>query len=494
MLLNPVSLVILTASILHNGINVVLCDSAYKEMLDRQVLHFVDKSNLLVEFFKQEEWPYFFVTCPGRFGKTTNLDMIELFAQIEVDENGKEKPWNETEAYNIFSQMNIAQHNDVFIKHLARYPVIRLDLKFDSIDNQTDEQMMVHIRDNLKQTFEKYRWLLDKALAPVNESDPTRYQLRNEYVAFLKKGLDGTLMRPDIQQSFYRLARILFEYFDQRKVIILVDNYDSAAVHSLSTHQSHTAIFYEWIHEFFTNGFKHGQKYIQYGLITGTCSVSFYSAVREDIDNIWHHPFLEGHAFDGFCGFLEDEVTQVFDKYQCEEQERTDVRKYYNGYFTISGKYIYDPHSFTRYFQSMNRELKNYWPRYARGEHMIEKFLNFYGEFDLLKKSLDGVQTNVTIWGSYDSDALAVFGFLRGLEYKQYFYDEDDCLRKLFTFTLENGYLSYGPKQRWFTTPNEQTRQTVSELLDAFVEQEGMPSTHLPCSYTLDMSFYPFNR
>lgn len=484
---------ILTGSLLNHNIGSVKCNSGYKALLNREVLYFVDKSNLLVEFFKQEEWPYTFVTCPGRFGKSTMLDMIESFAQIEVDENGKEKPWNETEAYDIFSKMNIAKNQDVFTKHLARYPVIRLDLKFDTIDNHTDEQMMVHVRDNLKQTFEKYRWLLDKALAPVNESDPERYQLRNEYVSFLKKGLDGSMMRPDIQQSFYRLARILFEYFDQRKVIILVDNYDSAAVHSLSTHKSHTAIFYEWIHEFFTNGFKHGKKYIQYGLITGTCSVSFYSAVYEDIDNIWHHPFLEGHDFDGFCGFLEDEVVPVFEKYQCDEKERAEVKKYYNGYTTISGKSIYDPYSFCRYFQSMDRELRNYWPMYERGENMIEKFINFYGEYNLLKKSLDGVQTNVTIWGSYDSDALAVFAFLRGLEYKQYFYDIDDCLRKLFTFTLEQGYLSYGAKQRWFISPNEQTRQTVSQLLDRFVEEQGMPSTNLPCSYTLDMSFFPFN-
>ncbi|KAL6951875.1 hypothetical protein U1Q18_048629 [Sarracenia purpurea var. burkii] len=96
--------------------------------------YFVDKTLLLRELFKNDGPDYNYISYPSKFGKTVTLQMIKTFAQIEVSKRRDHLNWTETKAYQLFKDLKIARHKDVFENHMARYAVIHFDLRLDLED------------------------------------------------------------------------------------------------------------------------------------------------------------------------------------------------------------------------------------------------------------------------------------------------------------------------------------------------------------------------
>jgi len=84
---------------------------------------FLDKMFLIAEFLENNAHVSL-VLQPRRFGKTTNLTMLERFFAIPIH------PDNEDHCKDLFKDtMLIKQHPDLFCDHFCKYPVIYLSLK-----------------------------------------------------------------------------------------------------------------------------------------------------------------------------------------------------------------------------------------------------------------------------------------------------------------------------------------------------------------------------
>ncbi|CAG8673254.1 5009_t:CDS:2, partial [Paraglomus brasilianum] len=109
-------------SVLHKGDGLPIGDSNFENIV-RENRTFLDKTFLIAEFLENNA-RVSLVLRPRRFGKTTNLTMLERFFAIPLH------PDNEDHRKDLFKDtMLMKQHPDLFHEHFCRYPVIYLSLK-----------------------------------------------------------------------------------------------------------------------------------------------------------------------------------------------------------------------------------------------------------------------------------------------------------------------------------------------------------------------------
>ena len=84
---------------------------------------FVDKTLLIKEWIESQESSVL-ITRPRRWGKTMNLDMLEYFFSIPVDEEGKLIESELQAKREFFSKLKIGKYPNILDDHLGKYPVI----------------------------------------------------------------------------------------------------------------------------------------------------------------------------------------------------------------------------------------------------------------------------------------------------------------------------------------------------------------------------------
>ena len=120
---------------------------------------FVDKTLMLRDIFNSSS--HLLITAPPRFGKSTNIDMVRRFLEINVDSSGTRKPVHTTENYKLFKENNldICRHDEFFNKHFGNYPVINTDWK--ALSRASDFCSMIDIfRTIIFETFSLHNYLL----------------------------------------------------------------------------------------------------------------------------------------------------------------------------------------------------------------------------------------------------------------------------------------------------------------------------------------------
>ena len=108
---------------------------------------FVDKSMFIKEFLEASSGKVVLITRPRRWGKSLNMDMLQRFLSIEVDEQGAPIPQEESLNRKLFvggevvigprtgkvkqlAPLKIAQQcPDIVTEYQGQYPVISLGLK-----------------------------------------------------------------------------------------------------------------------------------------------------------------------------------------------------------------------------------------------------------------------------------------------------------------------------------------------------------------------------
>ena len=90
---------------------------------------FVDKT-LLIKDFLEIKCEVALITCPRRFGKSTNMNMVLNFLKINVDNAGIVIDRRLTNNYKLFNSeyknglLNIADHKEIMDNYLASFPVV----------------------------------------------------------------------------------------------------------------------------------------------------------------------------------------------------------------------------------------------------------------------------------------------------------------------------------------------------------------------------------
>ena len=360
------------------------------ERIIKDGYYYVDKS-LLIEKMLENRTPVTLFTRPRRFGKTLNMSMIKYFFDV------KNKDENKT----LFENLKISDSK--YMSEQGKYPVIFISLK--DLKADTWEMCRLEIKKVISKLYREFQYITDK----MDEDDKEIYNsIKNR-----KNDID-------LNTSLELLSDFLCEYYG-KKVIVLIDEYDSPIINAFDKGYYNEAI--EFFQVFYSSALKTNDS-LKYGILTGITRI-IKEGIFSGLNNLYVNTVLSKNYAEYF-GFLESEVIEMLDyfnmKYKIEE-----ARSWYNGYL-FGNEQIYNPWSIVNYLRE--KEIKSYWANIS-GNMLLGNMLDNVGEsvYTDLKKFTDGESIE-----KYISDGTTIKSLL----------SNDDEIWQLF---LYSGYLTKAEKQ-----------------------------------------------
>ncbi|MEO1300915.1 MAG: AAA family ATPase, partial [Bacteroidota bacterium] len=130
---------------------------------------FVDKSLFIQEFLEGSVGKVTLITRPRRWGKTMNMDMLQRFLAIEVDEQGNPLPREQCHNHKLFVGGEVAlefgeskmlkplkiTNYPALMKRQGQYPVISIGFK--DVTSSTYESIEIKIRTQIGRLYRHHR-------------------------------------------------------------------------------------------------------------------------------------------------------------------------------------------------------------------------------------------------------------------------------------------------------------------------------------------------
>ena len=370
------------------------------ERIIKDGYYYVDKS-LLIEKMLENRTPVTLFTRPRRFGKTLNMSMLKYFFDIE----------NKEENRRLFENLKISDSK--YMSEQGKYPVIFISLK--DLKADTWEKTFERLKELISDLYAEFESMREK----MNKRDKMKF----DRIFFEKENTDYA-------SSLKLLSNYLYKYYG-KKVIVLIDEYDSPIINAFDKGYYNEAI--EFFQVFYSSALKTNDS-LKYGILTGITRI-IKEGIFSGLNNLYVNTVLSKNYAEYF-GLLESEVIEMLDyfnmKYKIEE-----VRSWYNGYL-FGNEQIYNPWSIVNYLRE--KEIKSYWANVS-GNTLLENMLDNAGEsvYADLKKFTDGESIE-----KYISDGTTIKSLL----------SSNDEIWQLF---LYSGYLTKAEEQMEIDVMSEYT-------------------------------------
>ena len=280
----------------------------YKEVRIDQF--FVDKSKLIDELIPAlgKRNRYFCITRPRRFGKTVMANMVGAFFGKAQD------------AAELFAGLAVSKSKE-YTSHLYKHDVIYIDFSRVPRDCKSYSQYIKRIQDGMNQD--------------LIEAYPN--------------------LQIDISDSVWDILQEVFEE-TRNKFIFVIDEWD-AVFHMpfISSEEQKDYLL-------FLKNLLKDQVYVELAYMTGVLPIAKYSSGSE-LNMFMEYDMATSKRFSEYFGFLDYEVDNLYERYQKEIIEpeifREDLRVWYDGYYTVLGKRLYNPCSIV--CALADNELASYW-------------------------------------------------------------------------------------------------------------------------------------
>ena len=370
------------------------------ERIIKDGYYYVDKS-LLIEKILENRTPVTLFTRPRRFGKTLNMSMLKYFFDIE----------NKEENRKLFENLKISDSK--YMSEQGKYPVIFISLK--DLKADTWEKTFERLKELISDLYAEFESMREK----MNKRDKMKF----DRIFFEKENTDYA-------SSLKLLSNYLYKYYG-KKVIVLIDEYDSPIINAFDKGYYNEAI--EFFQVFYSSALKTNDS-LKYGILTGITRI-IKEGIFSGLNNLYVNTVLSKNYAEYF-GLLESEVIEMLDyfnmKYKIEE-----VRSWYNGYL-FGNEQIYNPWSIVNYLRE--KEIKSYWANVS-GNTLLENMLDNAGEsiYADLKRFTDGESIE-----KYISDGTTIKSLL----------SSNDEIWQLF---LYSGYLTKAEEQMEIDVTSEYT-------------------------------------
>ncbi|MEN0016304.1 MAG: AAA family ATPase, partial [Bacteroidota bacterium] len=279
--------------------------------------------------------------------KSLNMDMLNRFLAIEVDEQGNPLPQAQCRNHNLFTGGEIALEFDeskvlkplkisnypALMKHQGQHPVISIGFK--DVTGSSYEEIETKIKRQISRLYIEHRYL--RKYLSNEETLLEDVQKRKLYRYYTEK-----FNREDVEDSLYFLSQLLSKHFG-KDVYILMDEYDTPLNNAFIELKGKPKEFNEVLklfRELLGNTFK-SNPYLKRGLITGILRVA-KASLFSSINNVQEHTLLD-EQFATSYGFTQQEVNELFD--QVPTSTTLDhVKRWYNGY-KFGTEVLYNPWS-----------------------------------------------------------------------------------------------------------------------------------------------------
>ena len=348
---------------------------------------YVDKTDLIREWWQGGD-AVTLITRPRRFGKTLNMSMLNCFFS--------NKYANRPELFEGLKVWEVPALRE----QQGKWPVIFLS--FAGIKGQT-----------MRSTLAQMKSILSKLFA----SFPELYQYEsfeaNERKSLLKIDED---MSDDTAAMSLNLLSFLLEKLYQKKVIILLDEYDTPLQEAyVNGYWDELVAFTRTM---FNNAFKTNPS-LERGIMTGITRVSKES-IFSDLNNLDVVTTTSDKYATAF-GFTEEEVFASLEQQGFGEAEKLEVKRWYDGFIFGSVKDIYNPWSVTNFLDK--GKLDTYWAN-TSGNGLIGKLLRtgepeIKSQFEILLKggNVTAPVDEQIIYNQLDTNPDAVWSLLLATGY-----------------------------------------------------------------------------
>ena len=309
--------------------------SDFKTIIEEKY-YYADKTDMIGDILDDRAMVTLF-TRPRRFGKTLNMSMMKYFFEIENTEENKK----------LFDGLAIS--NKEYMKEQGQYPVIFIS--FRNIEEENWEDCYFEIKNIISRTYNEFEFLR----GTLNQSELAEFDS-----IWLKKE------KADWKGSLKNLTRYLYKYYDRKKVVVLIDEYDTPII------QSYQEKYYKKLISFFKRFYGDVMKdneYLQFGIMTGILRIA-KEGIFSGLNNLKVNTIFS-EKYSEYYGLTEEEVLKAV-KYYDMEYEMQDIRKWYDGY-QFGKSEVYNPWSIINFLNE--RELKAYWIGVS-GNSMINDLLS----------------------------------------------------------------------------------------------------------------------
>ncbi|WP_157905710.1 AAA family ATPase, partial [Rickettsia endosymbiont of Culicoides newsteadi] len=200
-------------------------DEFYDLLVNSDV--FVDKS-LMIKELLEDSGKVILITRPRRWGKSLNMNMLQKFFEIEVDQNGVPLPIEDRVNRILFigGEINLGikgkrplkiNSNEYAMTQQGQFPVISINFK--DVKGSNYQEIESGIKNQVTNLFTNHRYLKRYITTDEKLLDEAQKEKLNRYFT-------GKLDKEDLKDSLRVLSEVLYKHFGQ-KVYILIDEYDT---------------------------------------------------------------------------------------------------------------------------------------------------------------------------------------------------------------------------------------------------------------------------
>ena len=375
---------------------------------------YIDKSDLITEWWKGGD-SVTLITRPRRFGKTLNMSMLNCFFSNKYAGRG-----------DLFEGLKVWE-DPAMREQQGKWPVIFLS--FAGIKETSYASTLIQMKKTLVKLFSAH-----PELYKTDKLD------RNEQIALDRITED---MRDEDATMSLNLLTTLLEKIYGKKVLILLDEYDTPLQEAyINGYWDELVAF---TRSMFNNAFKTNTS-LERGIMTGITRVS-----KESIFSDLNHLVVVTTTSDQYAssfGFTEKEVFDALEQQGFSEEDKQEVKNWYDGFTFGSVTDIYNPWSVTNF---MNTGKFDTWWANTSGNGLIGKLLRtgepeIKSQFEILLKG-----GNVTvpvdeqiIYNQLDTNPDAVWSLLLATGYLKIVHAmtekeaADQENGRMYTMTLTN--------------------------------------------------------
>lgn len=276
--------------------------------------YYVDKTLLIKDLLDADDRGVYLFTRPRRFGKTTNLSMLDAFFNMEY----KGKTW--------FDGLEISRYGR-YDSYKHAFPVVLLNLGNTKAESYGSflNKMQKAVRD----AFEPHRYLLE-------------WSDLGKPVQGLFQTLDEKSTGEDELIGSIRLLSASLHSFHGRKTMILIDEYDRAVSDSFDgpAYGPVPDLLRRLLHESIEENDDREMVYI-----TGVMQIAQQSMFPDSNGLIVNNVF--SRMSDERFGFTENEVMDILRSFGGEDRFDEAKRRY--GGYVFGNAEVYSPYSMMRY-------------------------------------------------------------------------------------------------------------------------------------------------